>query len=142
MSSSPPPPPPPPEGYGQSPDYGPPPTQYGSTGEPPQYGGPVPPPQYGSPAPKTSVLAVISLVTGILAIPCCSCFVFGIAAVITGYLGRKEIGESQGAKKGAGLAQAGLILGIASLVLGVVAVVLQVTGVLDSSYTYDFETNS
>ena len=83
------------------------------------YGAPPPGGGYGAPGPgfsggqaqSTSVMAIISLVTGILSIVCCGSFVFGIAGVILGFLGRKEINESNGAKKGGGLAMAGLILG-------------------------------
>ena len=63
-------------------------------------------------------MAIISLVTGILSLICCSWFVFGIAAVVLGFLGKKEIDE--GKKTGKGLAVTGLSLGIASIVLGVI----------------------
>jgi hypothetical protein len=103
-----PPPPPPGGGYGQQPGYG------------------APQPQ------STSVLAVVSLVTGILGVfPCCGIFVFSIAAAITGFLAKKEIAESSGAKKGAGLAQAGFILGIVGLALGGLYWILVVAGTLD-----------
>lgn len=121
------PPPPPPEGYGQPQNYG---------QQPPV--GPGEPPQYGGGVPKTSVLAIVSLVTGILGIPCCGCFVFGVAAAITGYLAKKEIRESGGAKTGGGLAQAGFVLGIVGIALGIVVLILRVTNVIDTTYTTDF----
>ena len=106
-----------------------------SYNEPPNYGSPPPPPPgggYGAPQPgyggsqpqSTSVLAIVSLVTGILGILCCGWFVLSIAALVTGFLGRKEIADSQGAKKGGGLAMAGLILGAVGIVLGILNWVL------------------
>jgi hypothetical protein len=111
------PPPPPDGGYGQQPGYG-----------------------YGAVPQKTSVLAIISLVTGILGIvPCCTVFVFGIAATVTGYLARNEIATSQGAKKGAGLAKAGLILGIIGIVLSIAYWILVTT---TNSFEFNLDTNS
>jgi hypothetical protein len=88
---------------------------------------------------KTSPLAIVSLVLGILGIPCCTFFVFGIGAVVTGYLGRKQINESHGALKGGGMATAGLILGIVTIVLAIVVWILNLSGVIESNY--NFETN-
>jgi hypothetical protein len=152
-SNQPPPPPPgepqwnpqsggtPPPGSGDLPSYGQP--GYGdqSYGQPPSY----PPSQpggapggYGMPQ-KTAPLAIVSLVLGILGIPCCTFFVFGIGAVVTGYLARKQINESQGALKGGGMATAGLILGIVTIVLAIVVWILNLSGVIESNY--NFETN-
>jgi putative exporter of polyketide antibiotics len=80
----------------------------------------------------------VALVTGILGIPCCGCFILGIVAAVTGYLAKKEIAESNGAKTGAGMAQAGFILGIIGIALSVIALALRVTGVIDTTYTTDF----
>jgi hypothetical protein len=78
------------------------------------------PPQAEVPATaKTSTLATVSLITGILTwvvIP----ILGAIAAVITGHLARKEIRASLGRITGGGLATAGLVLGYAQLVLVVV----------------------
>ena len=84
-------------------------------------------------------MAIISLVTGILGvIPCCwGLFIFSIAAAVLGFLGQKEIRESGGAKKGGGLAKAGLILGIVGLVISVLYWVLYGAGVFDSTFDYD-----
>jgi hypothetical protein len=139
--------PPPPE---QPPGGQPP---YGGGGQQPPYGGGGQPPYGGQPPggqpygaggygggqeQKTSVMAIISLVTGILAIPCCGCIVFSLAAIVLGYLGRKEIAESGGAKKGDGLAKAGLILGIVTLVLAVIYWILVGTGTFESNYYTDY----
>lgn len=117
-SDQPPPPPPPPPGYGAP---------------PPGYGGGVQP-------PKKSVMAIIALVTGIIGvIPCFwGCFVFSIAGVVLGILGKKEIRESNGMKTGDGQAQWGLILGIIGLVLGLIYWILIVSGVIDLNYYSDF----
>ena len=111
-----------------------------SYSEPPQnpYGAPGP---YGGPVPqKTSVMAIIALVTGIIGvIPCFwGCFVFSIASTILGILGKKEIRESNGAKKGAGMAQAGLIMGIIGIAIGVLYWILIASGVIDIDYYSDF----
>ncbi|MCD4534797.1 DUF4190 domain-containing protein [Nocardioides sp. cx-169] len=115
MSYGQPPPPPPPEG--------------------PQYGGP--PPGYGAQPQKTSGMAITSLVLGIIGVfPCCSWFVFGIGAVVFGLLGKKDIRESNGAKKGAGLAQWGFILGIVGIALGILFWILVATGQVEiDTYT-------
>ncbi len=148
MSYDPPPPPPegsvppPPEGYGQQPSYGQP-ASGGYGQQPPGGYGQAPPGGYGQsplgagPA-KNSTLAIVSLVTGILGIPCCGCFILAIVAAITGYLAKKEIAESNGTKTGAGMAQAGFILGIIGIVLGVIALGLNVAGVIDTNYTSNF----
>ncbi len=110
------------------------------------YSSPPPPPGYGQQSPyggaqpqSTSVMSIISLVTGILGIfPCCTIGVFSIAAIVLGVLGKKEIAESQGTKKGAGMAQAGLITGIVGLVLGVLYWVLVVANVINFDTYSDF----
>jgi hypothetical protein len=58
-------------------------------------------------APKTSGLAIVSLICGLLF------FIFpsAAAAVICGHISRSEIRRSRGQKTGAGMALAGLILG-------------------------------
>ena len=76
-----------------------------SYNEPP----PPPPPQYGAPQPgygaqpqKNSVMAIIGLVLGIIGvIPCFwGCFIFSIGGVVLGLLGKKDVRESNGLKKG------------------------------------------
>ncbi|HYG94234.1 MAG TPA: DUF4190 domain-containing protein [Nocardioides sp.] len=115
--------------YSEPPNYGspppPPPGDGGGYGAPPPGGGyGAQPPGYGGQQPKSSVLAIVSLVTGVLGILCCGWFVLSIAALITGFLGRKEIAESGGMKTGNGLAMAGLILGAIGIVLGILNWVL------------------
>lgn len=109
------------------------------------YNQPPPPPPggYGEPAPgygqpqTNSVMAIISLVTGILGICCAGWFILSIAAVVLGYLGRKEIRESGGTKKGDGMALAGLILGAIGIALGILSWILIATGAIDVNYYSD-----
>ena len=79
-------------------------------------------------------MAIISLVTGILSIICCGSFIFGIAGVVLGFLGRKEINESNGTKKGAGLAMAGLITGAVGIVFSALYWILVVASGFDGYY--------
>lgn len=114
MSYQTPPPPPPDGGYGQ-----------------PAYGGV---PQQ----PKNSPLAIASLVLGIIGmIPCFyGCFVFAIAAAVTGFIAKGQISGSNGAQKGAAQAQWGWILGLVGIALGVVYWILfATTDIFDFSYT-------
>jgi len=71
-------------------------------------------------------MALISLITGIVGVLCCGCFILSAAALILGILGKKEIADSGGLKTGAGMAQAGFILGIVGLALGVVYWILNI----------------
>ena len=65
------------------------------------------PPQASPATPRTSGLAVVSLLCGILF------FIFpvALAAIIFGHISRSDIRRSGGRKTGAGMARAGLILG-------------------------------
>ena len=68
-----------------------------------------------APAPKSSSLAIVSLVSGILGL--CLPLLGGIVAVITGHMAKKEIRASGGTLGGNGLATAGLVLGYLEVVL-------------------------
>lgn len=151
------PPPPPPEGqdpsqWGQQPPPGQEPPPWGQQPPPPGYGGPGYGGQgyggpgyggqgYGGQPPKRSTLAVVGLVLGILGvIPCCwGCGVFSIGALVTSYLGKKEIAESNGTRTGADLAKWGWILGIAGLAFTVIYWILIATGVIDVNTYSDFD---
>jgi len=103
---------------------------------PPQYGAPQPP--YGGAAPqKNSGMAIAGLVLGIVGvIPCFwGCLIFSILGIVFGQLGKKDIRDSNGAKKGDGLAQWGFILGVIGVALGVLYWILVATGVIDITYT-------
>jgi Domain of unknown function (DUF4190) len=80
------------------------------------------------PAARTSTMATVSLISGIVSwflIP----FIAAVVAVITGHMAKNEIKKSAGMISGNGMATAGLILGYVQLALGlcvciVVAVML------------------
>lgn len=84
---------------------------------------------YGGATPQApnSTMSIISLIAGILGITFVP-FLGSIAALITGYMARKEIRESAGALGGDGLATAGLVLGWIGVGLAVIGIC--VTGVL------------
>jgi hypothetical protein len=70
------------------------------------------------PATRTSTLAIVSLIAGIVSwflLP----FIASLAAVITGHMAKKEIKNGNGMVTGNGMATAGLILGYVQLGLGV-----------------------
>jgi hypothetical protein len=91
----------------------------------PPYGGATQPygyyaPMYAQPAvPQTSGFAVASLICGVA-----SWFLFffigGILAVVFGHMARREIRQSQGWKRGDGLAISGLIIGYFNILASVI----------------------
>ena len=101
---------------------------------PPQYGGPQSP--YGGEQPKTSGKAIASLVLGIIGVLTCGCVILSVLAIVFGSLARKDIRESGGATKGAGMAQAGFILGIIGIALAVIYWVLVATGAISGNWEY------
>ena len=90
---------------------------------PPQYGAPQPPP-YGGPPPNHP-RAVLTLVLGILSIPCCGLFT-GIPAIILGRGALREIDAEPGRYSGRGLANAGYICGIVGTVLSVIGIIVNI----------------
>jgi Domain of unknown function (DUF4190) len=110
-----------------------------SYSEPPQNPYGAPGPYGGQPQQSTSVLSIVALVLGIISVPGCGCFVFSIAAIITGFLGRNEVAKSGGAKKGGGMATAGLIIGIITLVVAVVINALVLADVINFDYYSDLD---
>ena len=89
---------------------------------------------------KTNVLAIISLISGILSlvflltglcIPCSAVFsfIFGPLAAILGFIGKKKITDSGGLEKGHGLAVAGIVTGLAGTVCAIIAAILFLLGV-------------
>ena len=69
------------------------------------------------PTTRTSTLAIVSLISGIVSwflLP----FLASIAAVITGHMAKNEIKNGNGMVTGNGMATAGLILGYVQLGLG------------------------
>jgi heme/copper-type cytochrome/quinol oxidase subunit 2 len=89
-----------------------------------------------APAPETNTLAIISLVASILSwvlVP----IVGGIVGVVTGFMARNQIRESNGQQTGDGLALTGIIVGAINLVVGCIGVlcftVIIIGGVLSNS---------
>jgi len=76
-----------------------------------------------------NAIGVWGLVTGILGIvPCCTLFVFSIAAIVLGVLGRKAF--QRGEATNGGMATAALILGIVGVVLGVIVWIANAANIL------------
>jgi hypothetical protein len=71
------------------------------------------------PTTRTSTMALVSLIAGIVGLTLLP-IIGSIAAVVTGYMARKEIAASAGAITGSGMALAGLIMGWIGVVLSVV----------------------
>lgn len=144
MSYTPPPPPPEEGGTGETP---------GAT--PPGYGAPPPPPPpgYGGPGyggppmggpPQNSTKAVAALVVGIispvLGLCCAILGLVGIVAVVLGRSAQKEIAASNGGLTGAGMAKAGVILGISGISLGLVMTIVNIALLVAGDGTIDFNT--
>jgi len=93
---------------------------------------PPPPPQYGAPQypaggvpPANHPRAVLTLVLGILSIPCCGLFT-GIPAIILGRGALAEIDGNPGQYGGRGLVNAGYICGIVGTVLSILGIILNI----------------
>jgi hypothetical protein len=67
------------------------------------------------PGGKTNGLSITSLVLGIVSLPLSFCYgagaLFGMAALVTGFIARRQIKESGGVQEGNGMALAGMITG-------------------------------
>ena len=97
--------------------YPPPPP--GDNQPPPGGGGYPPPPGAGGYAqPQSNKKALWSMILGIVGVVlCCAGILFGVPALILGNMAKKEIAASGGAQTGAGMAKAGVILGIIAIVI-------------------------
>ncbi|MGO1068289.1 DUF4190 domain-containing protein [Lysobacter sp. CA199] len=76
-----------------------------------------------NPARQTNVLAILSLIFGILGwslLP----FIGSIAAIVTGHMARGQIRREPERFEGDGLAIGGLVLGWASVIMGILTVVV------------------
>jgi hypothetical protein len=88
-----------------------------------------PPPPQGSPggAPNNT-LGLVSMILGIASIPLVCCFYLGIplgiAAAITGWMGKQK--AEQGLANNRGQAMAGLICGIVAVGIGILFIILAV----------------
>lgn len=80
---------------------------------------------------QNQTLAIVSLVCGIASLLCCTTLLPGIAALVTGYIARKNAAQNPDEYGGSGLALAGMITGGISVLFGLILLVLYVfTGVL------------
>ena len=69
--------------------------------------------------PQQNQKAMWSMIAGIASLVCCGIgIVAGVVAIVLSTQGKREIEISGGQQSGAGMAQAGLILGIIGIVLG------------------------
>lgn len=97
------------------------------------YTPPPPPPPgsegFGYATPRTNQKAQWSMILGIVSVTCCGIgVVAGIAALVLGNSARKEIEASRGAQAGAGMAQAGVILGGIGIAISLLLLILLGTG--------------
>jgi hypothetical protein len=86
-----------------------------------------PPPVSGS-GGQNQTLAIVSLVLGILSLPCCGWYIFGIGALITGFIAKGKADNDPGNYGGRGMALAGIIMGALSLVMGIIVTILYILG--------------
>lgn len=83
-----------------------------------------------SAAGPSSTLSIISLVLGILSLVCCTWYIVGLAAIITGFMARSKANNDPANYGGAGMATIGIVLGFLSFIIGTVILVLYLfTGV-------------
>lgn len=69
--------------------------------------------------PAQNQKALWGMITGIVSLLCCG-IILGVVAIVLSLQAKKEIEASGGQQSGAGMAQAGLILGIIGVVLSVI----------------------
>ncbi|WP_431903718.1 DUF4190 domain-containing protein [Micromonospora carbonacea] len=122
----------PPPPYGQQPTSGQPYGQDPYAQQPPPYGAAPGYPNAGYPHPQgqNNTLGLVSMILGIASIPLVCCLYLGIpvgiAAVVTGYLGRQK--AAQGLASNDGQAKAGLICGAVGAGLGVLLFIVGLVG--------------
>ncbi|SCE79223.1 protein of unknown function (DUF4190) [Micromonospora viridifaciens] len=106
-----------PDPYGQQQPYGAAPT-YPNAG-------------YPQPQGQQNTMGLVSMILGIVSIPMVCCFYLGIpigiAAAITGHLGRQK--AAQGLANNEGQAKAGFICGIIGAGLGILLIILFLVGI-------------
>lgn len=79
---------------------------------------------------ENKTLAIISLVLGVLSIPCCGFVIFGIAAVITGFMAKSKADSNPKEYGGRGLALAGIGIGAVMTIIGIITNILYLIGVI------------
>lgn len=91
---------------------------------------PPPPPPAPAAAAQSKTLAIVSLILGLLSLLCCSSFIFGLGAIITGFMARGKASKDPANYGGGGMALVGIIAGFISLILGAIVLVLYFVGAL------------
>jgi hypothetical protein len=84
----------------------------------------------GAESGQNQTLAIVSLVLGILSIPCCTGVIFGIGAAVTGFLAKKKADENPALYGGKGLALTGMIIGIITTLIGLITNLLALIGLI------------
>ena len=83
---------------------------------------------------QNQTLAIVSLVLGVLSIPCCGFIIFGIAAMITGFMAKSKADNNPNEFGGRGLALGGLILGAVTTVIGIIVNILYFLGMIATGF--------
>jgi hypothetical protein len=121
--------------YGQQPTSGQPYGQQPTSGQPygqqPTSGGAPTYPNAGYPQQggQNNTLGLVSMILGIASIPMVCCYLgipLGIAAIVTGHLGKQK--AAQGLANNEGQAKAGFICGIVGASLGLLQIILLIVG--------------
>lgn len=71
-------------------------------------------------------LSWVSLALGILSLPCCMSYIFGIAAIIVGFMARSKASAEPENYGGGTYAMIGIVLGLVSVLLGTILWVVQI----------------
>jgi hypothetical protein len=95
--------------------------------------------------PPAGTLAIVSLILGIVGLlgvlgGCCCCFshLFSLCApvaAVLGYMERKAIQEGRSSPAGAGMAQAGMIMGMVGTALIVLYIIIVIIWVIVSGFS-------
>lgn len=76
-------------------------------------------------AGQNKTLAIVSLVLGILSIPCCGVLT-GVPAIIVGIIAKNKVNSNPSEFGGAGLALGGIITGVLGTIIGIILIIVQV----------------
>ena len=88
------------------------------------------PPSSSAPAAagQNKTLAIVSLVLGILSIPCCSVFIIGLAAVVTGFIAKSKADNNPNEYGGRTFALIGIGIGALTTIVAFVVNLLYLLG--------------
>lgn len=78
---------------------------------------------------QNKTFALLSLIFGILSVPCCGFLVFAVAALVLGFVAVSKEKSEPANYGGRGMAIAGIVLGAVSLVLGLLSWVLNLASI-------------